>query len=1564
MESIEVSEADNKESDSVINDIDNLLAEFDNDRAITPVPECEQKSEKDVTPDVKNDIESDLNSELNNSSILDDADAMGLLDDTADQIENNLNVTETLESNIEDGKNDNEEKLSHDEIVQDEINQIVEIENAEVLPSVESVSVSDNTEAAVTEIIEDISAAALEIIEKQEDCVQASLETTDDISSCENDIAACEGETDYSVKVASPVKEQQIESEHILLNQESHPLQENTSESLGSEPIATDPTVNNNETIEIDQDVEITESLPDLEEITVEDNSNIVDGNLEVENLPPPPADLLNIEQDPEVKGLLISSSQEQNSVEEEIKPLIEQDTSDLESSLNEIPPPSDTTDNQFTAIKDISPVANDIDFPPPESNADIIRDFTPISDSDILPPPPCVETQDLPTNLDLPSPPPECDLQSAVSSSGPLKINSEISETVSEKEVTPTAENEKVEEEEVRVPSKGYNLDLDNLDDPNLNPFETKTAIAEKFEGSTISVESESPETVIEANENDLSMRENLVEGETVKEKEAPVEVSNPENENDCYKGEEITCEVAIDKETTSANENKVQLEGSTASQSDQLETKIEINSEALLTSTFENDKFTEVNSPAKDETIEPSKQKIDVLKDSEIIIEEEKALAIKTDEVDEKIEVEEIVVPSKGYNLDFLDKLDDPTLNPFETKTAIDDKIEDLTALKSNPEEAIAETLQNKTETVSDTLENITESLPSQSHEIESLTTANDATLKQSDALSLQEVKTEDSPPFDLSQNSKSAFDVHDTPCETKINPSTPSLPLSMSLSPCKPTAVVKPSVLATEVITNVSFSAEQKIIDNICTDTAHDSEYKADAILDNLKETGLTISNQLGVTNVFQTETSETQIITSQRDSNIISSGDQQEEAMETDDVEERIPPSKGYNLDFLDKLDDPNFNPFETKSAVTVSFNESAPVQGGSEDVALPPPTKETSSVAETAEAAPAPAKKLVAKKPWLKSKKKPAAEGEETEKKVKKPGKPLPPKPWLKKKEAAPVVEIETSFAIEDKVEEEEEIKVPSKGYNLDFLDNLDDPNLNPFETKTAITDKFEDSASVLSEPSEIVSEAPKSNPETIPSKPLENETLSKEKTPVKEKIVKPWLKKKVSKPSKKVEESEKKAGKDVEEDIPAVPSKGYNLDFLDNLDDPNFNPFETKTAVVNKFEDSPSEPAPPAQEFETKSDEIKSQEVSDEPVKEKPKKQLVTKPWLKKKKKPVVKEPEKTDDPELQDEVELPKKGYNLDFLDKLDDPNFNPFETKSSVTNNFETDQIVAPQSETENVVVPEKITEDKIVTEEEKTTYGGYNLDNLDDPNFNPFESKSGIQNHEEVLEDSEAVSDSTMILDQEPKQNTESVIDSNNLNTTVDIPTKDSTPEFEQNEIVTENTRDLRGESPEVDRPSVEVRPESPQSNSSGYSSIPPVPEMSFALPEPVNIEELLAHDFTQTQNSTMSDLITNQSQISGELGELAKMGLMHEERLLQKDKEVSRLNAVVKQKQAEVDQLRIKLEMHSDNNSQMMVIVDEFEKTIQQLIQDKERSQVCSFCYYVFLILRIFCDVILN
>merc|ERR1712173_234830 len=71
---------------------------------------------------------------------------------------------------------------------------------------------------------------------------------------------------------------------------------------------------------------------------------------------------------------------------------------------------------------------------------------------------------------------------------------------------------------------------------------------------------------------------------------------------------------------------------------------------------------------------------------------------------------------------------------------------------------------------------------------------------------------------------------------------------------------------------------------------------------------------------------------------------------------------------------------------------------------------------------------------------------------------KKPIKAMPPKPWLKKKATKPVVE-----EVKNETEEVDEVKVPSKAYNLDFLDNLDDPNFNPFETKTAVVEKFEDS---------------------------------------------------------------------------------------------------------------------------------------------------------------------------------------------------------------------------------------------------------------------------------------------------------------------------------------------------------------------------------------------------------------------------------------------------------------------------------------------------------------------
>ena len=56
------------------------------------------------------------------------------------------------------------------------------------------------------------------------------------------------------------------------------------------------------------------------------------------------------------------------------------------------------------------------------------------------------------------------------------------------------------------------------------------------------------------------------------------------------------------------------------------------------------------------------------------------------------------------------------------------------------------------------------------------------------------------------------------------------------------------------------------------------------------------------------------------------------------------------------------------------------------------------------------------------------------------------------------------------------------------------------------------------------------------------------------------------------------------------------------------------------------------------------------------------------------------------------------------------------------------------------------------------------------------------------------------------------------------------------------------------------------------------------------------------------------------------------------------EVSQLTAQVKQQEAELVSLRRDLAGHTESNRQMTGIVEEFERTIQQLIREKERSQV--------------------
>ncbi|XP_063604729.1 transforming acidic coiled-coil-containing protein 3-like isoform X8 [Penaeus indicus] len=310
---------------------------------------------------------------------------------------------------------------------------------------------------------------------------------------------------------------------------------------------------------------------------------------------------------------------------------------------------------------------------------------------------------------------------------------------------------------------------------------------------------------------------------------------------------------------------------------------------------------------------------------------------------------------------------------------------------------------------------------------------------------------------------------------------------------------------------------------------------------------------------------------------------------------------IPPKKSYNLDFLDNLEDPNFNPFATK---TVVRNTPPPSPEPNRKPLKPAVTKKRqvpgNDKAEIAK------KETQAKEVEKSEKEQTATEdkkdikevtssrepeivasSEEKEeenankqgqlleisiddepKTVRKPpknlGKRPQPKPRVKKS-----IEKNNNTVInnnitetEVKSEPEEDLPIPpSKGYNLDFLDNLDDPNFNPFATKTSVSN---------SPPKEgFVAPADKEGDVKPKAK-----VVTPKKSPAKKGFS--VIKKGSKKPADEVDASKKEASQatpapsaeaENQEDLPAVPTKGYNLDFLD---DPNFDPFKTRSGFEGK----------------------------------------------------------------------------------------------------------------------------------------------------------------------------------------------------------------------------------------------------------------------------------------------------------------------------------------------------------------------------------------------------------
>ena len=125
---------------------------------------------------------------------------------------------------------------------------------------------------------------------------------------------------------------------------------------------------------------------------------------------------------------------------------------------------------------------------------------------------------------------------------------------------------------------------------------------------------------------------------------------------------------------------------------------------------------------------------------------------------------------------------------------------------------------------------------------------------------------------------------------------------------------------------------------------------------------------------------------------------------------------------------------------------------------------------------------------------------------------KKPTKRDVPKPWLKKKKAAAAAKPLDDVPIEIKaaentvpIEEDPMPIPPAKGYNLDFLDNLDDPNFNPFATKTNIVDDVSKATPEKAKtPPKVVEDLPIREATPEKSSNISNVSESKSPQPIKE----------------------------------------------------------------------------------------------------------------------------------------------------------------------------------------------------------------------------------------------------------------------------------------------------------------------------------------------------------------------------------------------------------------------------------------------------------------------------
>jgi len=848
--------------------------------------------------------------------------------------------------------------------------------------------------------------------------------------------------------------------------------------------------------------------------------------------------------------------------------------------------------------------------------------------------------------------------------------------------------------------------------------------------------------------------------------------------------------------------------------------------------------------------------------------------------------------VPPAKGYNLDFLDQLDDPNFNPFETKTAVKNQFEATECVQESTESIDKNSVSEKNSSNTNISEEKTPKDPASIASADDSKEKSRPTVKPKKPLIRKTIK-----PKKPEEPKKSPEPTEDTKKDEAEDDDTP-LPPAKSYNLDFLDKLDDPNFNPFETKTAVQnhFETTESAPTPVQNNEIKDDKHLLESEVQN-KEVVSEVVEEKKVEKVKKPLPKKPWLNKTKKKAAPIVKSDMdtpgESEQTETEDV---IPvPSKGYNLDFLDNLDDPNFNPFETKTAVKNQFDatESLPVQDEANE------NKEnilhTISNTEVKKA-------------------EDDTKDVSEEKKVEKVKKPLPKKPWLNKTKKKPPPKVEAEPA-----ENEDIIPVPTKGYNLDFLDKLDDPNFNPFETKTAVVNNFDENSPVI-ESSTVSAESngnaiAKSNNykeknekqnediETVNIGAVEekkNENVKKEKKPKKALPPKPWLKKgPKTKVAEEIPEEEKEAGM-------IVPSKGYNFEVLDNLDDPNFNPFETKSSIVNNFETSVADPL---KEKSEESDAVTSKVQSSE---------LISGAEDKK-----TEELSENTSPPIEEETVAPKKNYNLDFLDKMDDPNFDPFSTKTKVVDDV---SVGHGSDQNKTCSEPQVVKDSTPEFEQNEAQIGSSDSESMQtcvpkEPGVtqSPKSLTSGYSSlpKSTQLKLSQAMEDDDFSFCLPEPVNVEKWMSES----------KEHIDDIEQMSLSTSSEFSLNSKEP---KPSVPQNPGHNLNLSLNSSTL-----VSQAVDAPIN-------HLPSTEGLNYKDL---SSMVNGDVSNLAKLGLLHEARLLDKDKELSRIAITVKEKQNEIDLLKHELQQNTESNKQMMMIVEEFEKTIGQLIAEKEREQVC-------------------